>query len=95
MRYLNNDDTEFIREVRKKINYIQYVKNYEIQTKKFKRKKMCRILSAALILSVILSLILVPVIITKRLDVSFVYILGILILSLSSCYDCYAKEILE
>lgn len=90
---MNKKDKEFIDEVWKKVNYLEYVRvkdEREIQCKKVDKKRKIQLV---LIFCSVLCILLIPVLITKKLDMIYVYVLGICILGFSCYYENYLKEI--
>jgi Mg2+/citrate symporter len=92
---LNEKDKEFIDNVRKKINYIEYVRSEEERIQQRKKTNMKKSIKLTLVFSIILCIILIPVIITKSFDMIYVFILGMCILGFCCYYENYSKEISE
>lgn len=90
---MNKKDKEFIDQVWKKVNYLEHVRvkdEREIQCKKADKKRKIQLL---LTFCSVLCILLIPVLITKKLDMIYVYVLGICILGFSCYYENYLKEI--
>lgn len=88
---MNDKDKKFIMNVKKKINYIEYVRAEEEKAKHYKNTKIKKNIKLIINFSIVLSLMLIPVSITKSFDMIYVFILGMYILGLCCYYENYTK----
>lgn len=90
---MNEKDKEFIDEVWKKVNYLEYVRLKDEREIQYKKEGKKRKIKLGLIFSSVLCILLIPVLITKKFDMIYVFVLGICILGFSCYYENYVKEI--
>ena len=92
---MNDQDKEFIMNVRKKINYIEHVRFKEEKAKCYKKSKIKKNIKLIINFSIVLCLMLIPMLITKSFNIRYVFVLGISILGFCCYYENYTKEIAE
>lgn len=92
---MNHKDKEFIMNVRKKINYIEHIRLEEEKSKHCKEIKIKKNIKVIINFSIVLCLMLIPVLITKSLDMIYVFIIGIYVLGFCCYYENYTREIAE
>lgn len=89
---MNNKDKEFIMNVRKKINYIEYIKLEEEKVKHYKKMKIKRNIKIVANASILLFIMSISLLIPESLYIICMLILGMYILGFCCYYENCTKE---